>query len=88
MISLRRVLLASVLVAAIACWFGLRAWDASLNAPYHLVEDGLYIGRASKEIPPHTEAIVSLCGIEDRHQVQAMFWSPSSKAATNRLSIG
>jgi hypothetical protein len=72
----RNIFLASLLIVVIVCWLGLRAWDDSLNAPYQRVEDGLYIGRASKILPPNTEAIVNLCGIEDRQPVKGLFWEP------------
>jgi hypothetical protein len=46
------------------------------DTPYHLIEEGLFLGSSVGQPPPHTSAVVNLCGREDRYPVDAMLWDP------------
>ena len=69
-------LLATILLASAGAWLWLRCVEPKVDAPYALVEDGLYVGESVAEPPPGTDAVVNLCGSEDRYEVEAQLWDP------------
>lgn len=75
--SSRRLLLLAIVCASVAVWFWL-SWQEEPyeEKPYHLIEDGLYLGSSIAKPPPHTSAVVNLCGREDPYMVDAMLWEP------------
>lgn len=72
-----RLLLVALLGAGgvILLWVGGREGSTE-EPPYHLIEDGLYLGASIPEPPPRTSAVVNLCGREDSYKVDAMRWEP------------
>src|SRR5437868_4373479 len=44
--------------------------------PYHLIEEGLYLGSSVARPPPNTSAVLNLCGLKDPYKVDAMLWEP------------
>jgi hypothetical protein len=70
-----------LLLAILCLCFGVCFWSVGREAsnvekPYHLIEDGLYLGSSVGEPPPNTSAVVNLCGREDSYKVEAMRWDP------------
>lgn len=65
-----------ILVAGIAAWLALVSVERSLDKPYSLIEDGLYVGSSVPEPPSGTRAVLNLCGKEDRYPVEAGLWEP------------
>jgi hypothetical protein len=75
--SWRPLLLLAILCACVGFWFWLR-WraESAEEKPYHLIEDGLYLGSSVPKPPPYTSAVVNLCALEDHYKVDAMLWEP------------
>ena len=75
--SWRPLLLLVILSASFGVWSWLRGREESHEEkPYHLIEDGLFLGSSVAEPPPHTSAVVNLCGREDHYKLEAMRWEP------------
>ena len=74
--KLRYGILLAVLLASIGVWLWLLWLESTYDPPYCKIENGLYIGRATDEPPPGTEAVVNLCGQEDRYKVAHYHWAP------------
>src|SRR5262249_36886719 len=73
----RRCLLLALWCACLGGWFWLRWLEESYEEkPYHLIEDGLYLGSSVAAPPPRTSAVVNLCGREDQYKVDLMLWEP------------
>jgi len=74
---LRLNLLLAVMVASFGVWLWLLWLVRSYReAPYSLIEEGLYVGRYVSEPPPGTEAVVNLCESEDSYQADVCLWQP------------
>ncbi len=74
---LRLILLLAVLVGSLGAWLWLLWLERSYReAPYSLVEEGLYIGRYVSEPPPGTAAVVNLCESEDPYRSGVCLWEP------------
>ena len=73
-----------LLIALLLGSLGVSAWlyglAHSYDQPYCRVEDGLYLGRAVRQPPPGTRAVVNVCGREDPYQAEAVFWEPVFEA--------
>jgi hypothetical protein len=75
--SWRPLLLLAILCACFCVWYWLRVREEpNRDKPYHLIEDGLYLGSSVAEPPPHTSAVVNLCGHKDTYNVDSMLWEP------------
>jgi hypothetical protein len=73
----RRRWLALVLLGGFAVWLCLFWLErSSREAPYSLIEPGLYLGAWVPEPPPGTRAVVNLCGREDPYAVEACLHEP------------
>lgn len=68
--------LTAALLALVGVLFWLRSLEQSYDQPYHLVEEGLYVGRAVETPPPGTQAVVNLCGKQMSYQVEEYLWEP------------
>ncbi len=74
---LRLHLLLAVLAAVLGVWLCLLWLERSYReAPYSLIEEGLYVGRYVSEPPPKTGAVVNVCESEDTYQVGVCLWEP------------
>jgi hypothetical protein len=75
--SVRRRVLAVVLLGCVAAWLALQwlewYWD---EKPYSLVEDRLYLGGTVARPPPGTRAVLNLCDREDPYQIDISLWEP------------
>ena len=86
---LRLNLLLAVLAASLGVWLWLLWLERSYReAPYSLIEEGLYVGRYVSEPPPGTEAVVNLCESEDSYQVGVCLWEPIRTHRPHRVSSG
>jgi hypothetical protein len=71
-----RILVAITLVSVLAVWLWLTWLEQSYEAPYSIIEEGLYLGSAVNEPPVGTKAVVNLCGRKDTYEVDAVLWEP------------
>jgi hypothetical protein len=69
-----------VVLSGVAAWLVLLWLQGSYDRPYCRVEDGLYIGMSVGSPPPGAQAVVNLCGREDRYTVEASLWEPVFEA--------
>jgi hypothetical protein len=75
--SWRPLLLFAILCVCLGVWFWLGGREESYDEkPYHLIEEGIYLGSSVAEPPPHTSAVVNLCGREDPYKLEVMRWEP------------
>jgi hypothetical protein len=75
--SRRPLLLLAISCASVGFWLWLSSVEESHEEKsFHLIEDGLYLGSSVAQPPPHTSAVVNLCGREDPYKVDAMLWEP------------
>jgi protein-tyrosine phosphatase len=73
----RYLLFAIPLLAGIGVWLWLSWLERSYrDAPYSLIEDGLYVGSSVDAPPPGTKALLNLCGRKDAYKVDALLWEP------------
>jgi dual specificity protein phosphatase-like protein len=81
--SLRRWLLAILILAGLGVWLGLTFLEHSVSdEPYSLIEDHLYVGAAVKAPPPGTTAVLNLCHQEDSYSVDTHLWEPIDGSQT------
>jgi hypothetical protein len=75
--TLRRIVIALVLLGGTGAWLGL-LWleNSSALRGYSRIEEGLYLGEAVDSPPRSTTAVVNLCEREDRYQVKHSLWEP------------
>jgi hypothetical protein len=72
-----RCFCAVVILGLAGLWLWLVKLERSYrDEPYSLIEDGLYVGRAVAEAPPGTRAVVNVCDLKDRYEVDHLFWEP------------
>jgi hypothetical protein len=81
MSTLRTRLLILLLLVCVGVWFWLQWLGDSYDRPYCLIEDGLYVGSSVESPPRGTQAVVNLCGREDRYKVEASLWEPILESA-------
>lgn len=76
----RPLILMLFLACVLVAWATLQWLAWSYDAPYCLVENGLYVG-SSVDAPPHgTQAVVNLCGKKDPYDVEFSLWEPVFEA--------
>lgn len=73
-------ILAFLVLVCLGIWLWLVWLEQSRDAPYHHIEDGLYLGGSVAQPPSGTEAVVNLCGREDSYTVPAALWEPIFEA--------
>jgi protein-tyrosine phosphatase len=76
--SVRRTLLAVLILAGLGVWLRLLWLERSYREePYSRIEETLYLGGSVAEPPPPgTTAVLNLCGRKDPYPVDALLWEP------------
>ncbi|MBI3411266.1 MAG: dual specificity protein phosphatase family protein [Planctomycetes bacterium] len=78
----RRTVLLLLLFAGVTAWVLLHRLERSYQTDnYTLIEDGLYIGGLIEKPPPNVTAVLNLCRVEDRYQVEHALWLPIKDAS-------
>lgn len=70
-----------LVTAVVATAYVAVTWSTRELPDYSWIEDGIYLGSAVDLPPRGTAAVLNLCEVEDRYQVEIARWEPIPDAA-------
>ena len=73
---MRIAVLLACLAAVVGVWIYFVYADRQIDAPYSLIEDGLYMGGHLKKPPRRVRAVLNLCEIDDPYRCDVHLWEP------------
>lgn len=83
----RPQILVVVLLLLLSAWLILRWREQPYQQPYHLIEDGLYLGEAVTEPPIGTQAVVNVCGRPDPYEVEHVLHLPVLEQGNSQPTV-